>query len=83
MDIFYFYALRSSWGLTLTIESNHSNSNDMLSLVRKIENFGPYFEAMQQDTGKLAAQVRECRGLSDRLSGMVVVFFVFLKLVSL
>lgn len=30
---------------------------------------------MQQDTKKLAGQVEECRGLSDRLSGMVIINF--------
>ena len=53
-----------------SVRSN-GQSSDILTLLKKIESFGPYFEAMQQDTKKLAGQVEECRGLSDRLSGMV------------
>lgn len=57
----------------LWTDNSHSNasSSDIQSLLLKIESFGPYFEAMQQDAKKLAGQVEESRYLSDRLSGMV------------
>lgn len=58
-------------GLKSDSVRSNGQSSDILTLLKKIESFGPYFEAMQQDTKKLAGQVEECRGLSDRLSGMV------------
>ena len=54
------------------LKSNLSfESLDIASSVQKLENVGPTFEAMQQDSKKMAAQVEDCRALSERLSSMV------------
>jgi hypothetical protein len=47
------------------------DSQDLFSNLLKIENSGPTFEAMLQDSKKLANQIEEGRELSDRLSGLV------------
>lgn len=47
------------------------DSFDIASSVRNIEKFGPTFEAMLQDSKKLASQIDDCRLLSERLSGIV------------
>lgn len=39
--------------------------------VDKIVEFDPCFEAMIQDSRKLASQIGDCKGLSDRLSSLV------------
>ena len=39
--------------------------------LKKIENFDPYYEAMGQDSKKLANQVEDCRALSDRVNVIV------------
>lgn len=46
-------------------------SLDIASSVRKLESSGPTFEAMQQDSKKLALQVEDCRSLSERISSIV------------
>ena len=46
-------------------------SLDIASSVHKLEKCGPTFEAMQQDSKKLALQVEDCRALSERLSSIV------------
>eukprot|EP00601_Ochromonadales_sp_CCMP2298_P031106 CAMPEP_0173346372 /NCGR_PEP_ID=MMETSP1144-20121109/12527_1 /TAXON_ID=483371 /ORGANISM="non described non described, Strain CCMP2298" /LENGTH=522 /DNA_ID=CAMNT_0014293671 /DNA_START=67 /DNA_END=1632 /DNA_ORIENTATION=- len=46
-------------------------SLDISSSVEKLGTFGPTFEAMQQDSKKLVAQVEDCRALSDKLSSIV------------
>ena len=54
------------------LKSNLSfESLDIASSVQKLEKVGPTFEAMQQDSKKMAAQVEDCRALSERLSSMV------------
>lgn len=47
------------------------DSSDLRSNVKKIEKFSPCFEAMGQDSKKLAAQVEDCRQLSDKMSMIV------------
>lgn len=55
-----------------TAKSNLSFASlDIASTVNKLEQSGPVFEAMQQDSKKLAAQVEDCRALSERLSSIV------------
>jgi hypothetical protein len=39
--------------------------------LRKIEGFSPYYEAMLEDSRKLAVQVEDCRALSDRVNVIV------------
>jgi hypothetical protein len=46
-------------------------SLDISSSVEKLGKFGPTYEAMQQDSKKLVAQVEDCRALSDKLSSIV------------
>jgi hypothetical protein len=46
-------------------------SLDIATTVHKLEQVGPVFEAMQQDSKKLAAQIEDCRALSERLSSIV------------
>lgn len=65
----YFTALaggRSLQSSTKTFDSTDLNNN-----IKKIEEFSPCFEAMINDSKKLANQVEDCRNLSDRLSIIV------------
>lgn len=39
--------------------------------LNKIEGFSPYYEAMAEDSRKLALQVEDCRALSDRINVIV------------
>lgn len=43
----------------------------ILTSVKKIEEFSPCFEAINQDTKKLTAQIGECRNLSEKMSKIV------------
>jgi hypothetical protein len=64
----YFSALSSGRSL----HSNKSfDSADLSTSIKKIERFAPCFEAMVEDSKKLATQVEDCRSLSDRLSVLV------------
>ena len=51
--------------------SSGFDSADLNQNVKRIEAFAPCFEAMTQDSRKLATQIIDCRSLSDRLSIMV------------
>jgi len=57
-------------GVTATVKLSF-DSADLTNNVKKIEQFAPCFEAMVQDSKKLAVQVEDCRALSDRLSVIV------------
>jgi len=46
-------------------------SNDLSSSIQKVDMFLPCFEAMESGSAKLATQLQDCRGLSDRLSLLV------------
>ena len=64
----YFSALaggRSLQSKGLAFESDLSNN------IQKVESFSPCYEAMEQDSKKLALQIDDCRSLSDRLSLLV------------
>lgn len=65
----YFSAL--SGGRSLQSSSKTFDSADLSNNIKKIEEFSPCFEAMIQDSKKLAYQVEDCRSLSDRLSIIV------------
>ena len=62
----YFSALADGKSLTKSFDSSDLSNN-----IKKIEEFSPCFEAMIQDSKKLASQVEDCRSLSDRLSIIV------------
>ena len=47
------------------------DTSGVAASLQKIENFGPYYEAMGQDSKKLANQVEDCRALSDRINIIV------------
>ena len=47
------------------------DTSGVTASLRKIENFGPYYEAMGQNSKKLADQVEDCRVLSDRVNVIV------------
>lgn len=47
------------------------DSTDLSKNIAKVKDFAPCFEAMVQDSKKLALQVEDCRTLSDRLSILV------------
>ena len=47
------------------------DSVSMINSVNKIEQFAPVFEAMTQDSKKLAAQVEDGRSLSDKMSMII------------
>jgi hypothetical protein len=63
----YFGMLRKTRSTTAT----SIDSLDLSNHVLKIENSGPTFEAMLQDSKKLANQIEEGKQLSDRLSSLV------------
>ena len=65
----YFNALGD--GKSSQIHSKSFNSSDLGDNLKKIEEFSPCFEAMINDSKKLANQVEDCRSLSDRLSIIV------------
>ena len=65
----YFSALADRKSLQSVSKS--FNSADLSNNIKKIEEFSPCFEAMIQDSKKLANQVEDCRSLSDRLSIIV------------
>ena len=65
----YFNALAD--GKSSQIHSKSFNSSDLGDNLKKIEEFSPCFEAMINDSKKLATQVEDCRSLSDRLSIIV------------
>ena len=65
----YFTAL--SDGRSLHSKGIAYESTDLSNNIQKIESFAPCFEAMEQDSKKLASQVEDCRALSDRLSALV------------
>ena len=58
-------------GLSSQSHPKAFDSLDLSSNVKKIEEFSPCFEAMINDSKKLANQVEDCRSLSDRLSIIV------------
>lgn len=62
----YFGALADGKSTTKSFDSSDLSNN-----IKKIEEFSPCFEAMIQDSKKLANQVEDCRSLSDRLSIIV------------
>lgn len=47
------------------------DSISMINSVNKIEQFAPIFEAMTQDSKKLAAQVEDGRSISDKMSMII------------
>jgi hypothetical protein len=47
------------------------NSANLIANVDKVEKFAPQYETMMENSKKLAAQVSECRQLSDKMSIMV------------
>ena len=65
----YFNALADGKSLQSSLKS--FDSVDLGNNIKKIEEFSPCFEAMIQDSKKLANQVEDCRTLSDRLSIIV------------
>jgi hypothetical protein len=46
-------------------------SYDIPSTLKKINEFAPSFEVVEQDSKKFVNQVEDCRALSDRISGVV------------
>jgi hypothetical protein len=65
----YFTAIAG--GKALPSSTKSFDSADLVNNIKKIEEFSPCFEAMIQDSKKLANQVADCRSLSDRLSIIV------------
>lgn len=65
----YFTALAG--GKSLPSSTKSFDSADLGNNIKKIEEFSPCFEAMIQDSKKLANQVEDCRALSDRLNIIV------------
>jgi COG4 transport protein len=65
----YFSALAD--GKSLQAHAKSFDSSDLGNSIKKIEEFSPCFEAMINDSKKLANQVEDCRCLSDRLSIIV------------
>jgi hypothetical protein len=67
--------LNQYFGILAGAKAQKSNlsfeSLDIASSVKKLEQCGPAFEAMQQDSRKLVVQVEDCRALSERLSSIV------------
>ena len=62
----YFSAL--SDGRSLQSKGFTFESTDLTNNINKIQGFGKFYEAMEQDAKKMSAQVEDCRALSDRLS---------------
>ena len=67
----YFGIIAGSKPKTAAKSNLSFESLDIGSSVHKLEKCGPTFEAMQQDSKKLASQVEDCRALSERLSSIV------------
>lgn len=65
------------YAMELVGQRSHSSKNivhetvNLTHNVDKIVAFDPCFEAMIQDSHKLASQIGDCKGLSDRLSSIV------------
>ena len=65
----YFNSL--SGGQSIQMSGKPFDSSDISVNVKKIDDFAPCFEAMIEDSKKLANQIVDCRSLSDRLSIIV------------
>ena len=63
----FFTALKSGG----TGRLNNFDSASMFNSVNKIEQFAPVFEAMIQDSKKLASQVEDGRSISDKMSMII------------